>query len=285
MRIAFFGTPEIAVIVLQELEQAGIVPELVVANPDAKIGRKQILTPPPTISWAKERNLATFQPESLKEVTDLAVLTATPWDLFIVVAYGKIMPKWLVELPKHGTINVHPSLLPKLRGASPIRSAILEDQSETGVTIMLMDEKMDHGPLLAVETYCTPNTNWPISGLELDSILAAIGGQLLARTIPQYLSGEIVPKEQDHAKATFCTKITKDMGELEIDPHNPPSGREAYAILLKIQAFAGWPETFFMYQGLRIKIKAAKLDETGKLEIARIVPEGKKEMDFKAYFS
>lgn len=284
MKIAFFGTPDIAVIVLEELKQAGIIPNLIISNPDAKIGRKQILTPPPVATWTKEQNITLFQPETLKDKDNLNPITSQVWDLFIVVAYGKILPPWLIELPKHGTINVHPSLLPKLRGASPIRSAILQDQRETGVTIMLIDEKMDHGPILAQVRTKIEVKDWPIDGTKLDHLMAHQGGILLAETIPKYLHGEIIPSVQNHDEATFCTKITKEMAELKINPYQLPKGTEAYENLLKIRAFAGWPETFFIHEGKRIKIKVAHINDAGQLYISLIIPEGKKEMNFDSYF-
>lgn len=284
MNIAFFGTPELAKIVLEELARASIVPNLILTNPDAKIGRKKILTPSPVAAYAEEHNIPTLKPSSLSQSADFPELTGTTWDLFVVVAYGKILPPWLLAIPTQGTINVHPSLLPKLRGASPIRSAILSDQRKTGVTIMLLDEKMDHGPILAQAEAVIPEANWPIDGQELDQQLATQGGQLLVETLPKWLAGTLTPHAQDHSAATFCSKISKDMSELAIDPYNLPTGHVAYDILLRIRAFSGWPETFFLHDGIRIKIKNAELGPTGTLHITRIVPAGKKELNFTDYF-
>lgn len=282
MRFVFFGTPLIAQIVLDELEQAGYTPALVVTNPDAPVGRKQTLTPPPVKVWAEERELPVIQPSSLKKPESLPELTGGAWDFFVVAAYGKLMPQWLLDLPKHGTLNVHPSLLPKLRGASPIRSAILENMNETGVTIMLMDAQMDHGPILAQERTRVAPELWPLPGREFDELIAMHGGSLLAEIIPRYLSGEIVPAPQDHSAATFCTKITKHMGELTLDPHHLPTGEIARQYLLKVRAFDGWPETFFIHNGKRIKIKDAEIID-GVFTPTRVVPEGEKEIDFILY--
>lgn len=283
MKIAFFGTPELAVNALSEMESFGLVPKLIVTTPDALVGRKQILTPPPTKVWAEEHSIPVFQPASLKNKEDLIPLTSEEWDIFVVFAYGKIMPEWLLSIPKYGTINAHPSLLPKFRGASPIRSTLLHDLSAAGVTIIQMDAEMDHGPIL----YQQPVTlTKPISGPELDKTLSLICGDLLAHVIQELPKGTITPQPQNHEEATFCTKITKDMAELiTLDPHNPPVGQEALQVLSKIYAFSGWPEAFFVHNGKRIKIKEAHLDDTGKLVITRIVPEGKNETDFKTYFS
>jgi methionyl-tRNA formyltransferase len=277
----FFGTPDIAVTALEEMATFGYVPALVVCNPDAPVGRKHVMTPPPAKVWAVARGTPVLQPASLKNRNDLTPLTDIQFDFFVVLAYGKIMPEWLINLPRHGTINAHPSLLPKFRGASPIRSTLLYDLSACGVTIIQMDKDLDHGPILiqqAVALY-----EQPIPGLELDSILARISGCLLVDVMEKLPADTITPREQDHTAATFCGKITKDMSELQIDPAHLPTGEEAFALYRKICAFDGWPETFFIHNGKRIKIKSARLTETGTLEILRVVPEGKKEMDWQQF--
>ncbi len=279
-RFAFFGTPELAVTALEEMESFGVVPALVVCNPDAPTGRKQVLTPPPTKVWAEARGIPVFQPETLKDLDQLALLTETPWDFFVVFAYGKLMPEWLISLPQYGTINAHPSLLPKLRGASPIRSTLLHDLSAAGVTIIQMDKDLDHGPILAQQP--VPLSE-PIPGTELDQTLARICGDLLTHVMQHLPTGEITPQAQDHAAATFSTKLTKAMAEVSLDPGNLPTGDEAQLVYRKICAFAGWPTAFFMHEGKRIKIAAAHLAE-GRLVITRIIPEGKSEMDWQAYF-
>ena len=284
LKFAFFGTPAIAVIILDELKKAGYVPALIVTNPDASVGRKHILTPPPAKVWARENNVPIIQPKSLKEATEVPELTSTQWDLLIVAAYGKLIPEWLLALPKHGILNVHPSLLPKLRGASPIRSAILQNIRETGVTIMKLDAELDHGPIIAQLPANIPAEHWPVPGGILDEGLAHQGGALLATLLPSWLSGTISITEQNHSEATFCTKINKNMSELIINPDDLPSGTTAIDYLCKIRAFDGWPETFFIHEGKRIKIKNANLDATGTLVITRIVPEGKNEMNWEQYF-
>jgi methionyl-tRNA formyltransferase len=281
-KIAFFGGEPLGLPALKALVSAGLSPSLVVCNPDRPTGRGQKLTPPPIKVWALEQSLEVFQPISYKHQEDLARLTTEEWDLFVVVAYNFILPKWFLELPKHGVVNVHPSLLPKLRGASPIRTAILKNlRDEVGVSIMLMDEQMDHGPLLT-QTPLTLN-DWPINGPLLDDMLAQIGGEILATTIPRWLAGEITPVEQDHSLATYTQKFEKADAELLIHPEQLPCGEEALSIFSKINAFAGMTDCFFFDNGLRIKIKAAALSESGCLQILRVIPEGKKEIDFETY--
>jgi methionyl-tRNA formyltransferase len=282
-RIAFFGGEPLGLPALQALCGAGLTPSLVVCNPDRPSGRGLALNPPPIKVWAEAQGIEVFQPTSYKNKEDLERLIATEWDLFVVVAYNFILPKWFLELPKHGVVNVHPSLLPKLRGASPIRTAILENRrDEVGVSIMLMDEKMDHGPLLT-QTPLTLN-DWPISGSMLDDMLGQIGGEMLAQTIPKFLSGEITPMEQNHDEATYTKKFEKADSELIIDPTSLPTGDEAFKTLCKIMAYEGIGDTFFIDNGKRVKVKGADLSD-GALTIFRVIPEGKKETDFSIYLA
>lgn len=276
----FFGGEPLAVPVLEELKKAALMPALIVCSPDRPVGRKQILTPPPAKAWAEENDIPTWQPESLKDRAAV-IEKLSGADVFAVVAYNKILPGWLLDIPKHGALNLHPSLLPLMRGPSPIRSAILEDKPEAvGVSIIKLDEEMDHGPIVAREAVAIPTNEWPIDGRLLDHQLAEIGGALLATTLPQWVAGSLPAIDQNHQAATYTKKLTRADGEIELDPFNLPSGYEARELLCKIRAFSGWPETFFMHDGKRIKIKEAKLAEHGELDLLSIVPEGKSETDF-----
>jgi methionyl-tRNA formyltransferase len=283
LKITFFGGEPLGLPALQALVRAGLTPELVVCNPDRRSGRGMELTPPRIKSWALENNIEVFQPESYKDKTSLARITETDWDLFVVVAYNFILPKWFLELPKHGTVNVHPSLLPKLRGMSPIRTTILENRSaEVGVSIMLMDEQMDHGPILAQAPLSL--NEWPIDGVLLDDMLAQIGGELLSMTIPKWVAGSITPREQVHEDASYTKRFDKADSELHMDVKNLPTGDEALQMLCKIKAFSGIGDTFFIDNGKRVKVKGAVL-ENGTLTLTRVIPEGKKEIDFNTYLT
>lgn len=280
--IAFFGGEPLGVAVLEKLHEAGIKPNLIICSPDRPAGRGQKLTPPPVKLWAETAGIEIFQPASYRDLTQLKPLTEQSWDLFVVVAYNFILPKWLIELPKKGTLNVHPSLLPKLRGPSPIRTAILEDRKEEiGVSIMLLDEEMDHGPILAQSPFEVKN--WPVSGPDLDDALANLGGELLAATIPTWLNESITPVDQDHTAATYTQKFKKPDNELVIDPQNLPTGQIARSLLNKINAWTGIGDTYFIHNGLRVKVKAADLTTDGQLNLISVVPEGKKEMSFVSY--
>ncbi len=278
--IVFFGTPQFAVDVHEELAAAGITPGVLVTMPDAPKGRALTLTAPPVKVWADRHGIPVLQPVTLKDSDAVAPLLNSEWDLFLVASYGNILPRAILELPKHGTLNVHPSLLPKFRGASPIRSAILADERTTGVSIMLMDEKLDHGPILAQARVELAAEDWPPRGEMFDQLLAHAGGELLAETIPAWLAGEITPEEQNHAEATFSTKITKEMGKLDL-------AADPYQNLLKIRAFDGWPGTYFFHERngktLRVKVIDAELAKDGTLRLLRVVPEGKREMSYEDF--
>jgi methionyl-tRNA formyltransferase len=279
-RIAFFGSPNIAVWVLEELAQANITPSLIITNPDTPQGRKLLMTPTPVAEWADARGIETYKPTSLRAEETMTTLETRGCELFIVAAYGKIIPERILDIPAYKTLNMHPSLLPKLRGASPIRSAILEDMNPTGVTIMELTAGMDEGPILAQEEVQIATEDWPLRGTELDEFLAQKGGALLAEILPKWVRGELTPVEQDHTKATYSKKITKEMGELNL-------ADDPYTNLLKIRAFDGWPGTYFFVtkndMRIRVKIVDAKLAPDGSLNILRIIPEGKKEMSYEDF--
>jgi len=282
-RIAYFGGEPLGVPVAQELYLTGITPDLVIASPDKPVGRTQTMTPPPLKVWAEEKNIEVYQPTSYKGAdgdTVRATLTATDWDLFIVVAYNFILPQWLLDIPKHGVINLHPSMLPFLRGASPIRTAIKDDlRDQIGVTIMQMDATMDTGPILDQMPMIIEDAQWPVSGPELDLALAHMGGAMLADVVRDYLAGDIIPQEQDHKLATYCGRLTKADSELKLNPHKLPTSNKAREAWLTIMAFEGIGGTWFMYEGKRIKIKEAEFS-MGKLRLITVVPEGKPAVDF-----
>jgi methionyl-tRNA formyltransferase len=166
-------------------------------------------------------------------------------------------------------------------GASPIRSAILRDEPESvGVSVMLLDEKMDHGPILEQEAVLLEE--WPPKGPELDALLAATGGELLAEVLPEWVAGNIDPQEQDHAAASYCGRFTKEDSKLDIDPLKLPKGAHARQAWLKINAFAGIGDTYFIHENKRVKVTKAELTE-GQLQLQRVVPEGKPELDFAQY--
>lgn len=268
-RIAFFGTPVLATYVLNSLRDAHIYPDLIVTAPDRPAGRKLQYTAPPVKVWADEKNIPTFQPEHFTDAQAVDVLANTQWDLFIVAAYNMILPKWMLDLPTFGVLNVHPSLLPKNRGPSPIRSAILDDNKDAiGVSVIQLDEKMDHGPLVGQATVELPE--WPVPGNQLDAILFTEGGRLLGEIVPEWLRRTITPEPQEHDCATYTKKIKKADGEIALDA-------DGYKNYLKYCAFDGWPGVFFFHNDKRVKITDAEYRD-GRFVVRKVVPEGKKEM-------
>ena len=272
-RFVFFGTSEFSVNVLNALEDKNFTPSLVITTPDQPQGRKLQLTSPPVKTWAETRHIPTLQPSNLKDQELVNVLQDFPY--FILASYGKILPGSILEIPAHGTLNVHPSLLPKLRGASPIESALLKEK-ETGVSIMLMDEKMDHGPVLA--SIKLEEEYFPASQSVLSKTLATLGGELLAELIPKWLAGKIQTQPQNHAEATFTKKLEKKDAEINFEE----SPEKNYRKILAYERY----NPFFFYEKnnkqIRIIIKKAKLTD-GELCLERVLPEGRKEMTWEEF--
>lgn len=311
MKIAFFGSSDFSVYVLDELKIHGILPSLIMTTPDKPKGRKLALTPTPVKIWAKENKIEVFDPVSLKDNPELITkLKDGNYDLFLVASFGKIIPQKVFDIPERKTLNIHPSLLPKYRGASPIQSQILNDEKEIGVSIMQIDEGVDTGPIVAQKTSPltplldagegkhTPPDN--SSGVplpspaprgragdevfmgrkELEKYLAIEGARLFAHILPEWLMGAIDPIMQDESKATHCKKIEKEDGELQIDLNN--LGKNARQNFLKIKAFEEWPTAYFFLNGKRIIITDAAF-ESNSLKILKVIPEGKKEMPFEDF--
>lgn len=272
----FFGTSEFSVIVLEELKRAGFIPSLVVTQEDKPQGRHMTVTPPPVKVWALKNGISMIQPASLKTSEVFSQLSVVSYELFIVASYGKIIPQAILDIPKYKTLNVHPSLLPKLRGPSPIQGAILSEE-ETGVSIMRLNSKMDEGPIVAQEKVLV--SDWPPYAPELEDLLAHKGGKLLASIIPAWIEGSISEIGQDEKLATYCKIIEKK--DAQIDLLDDPQVN-----LRKIRAYAGWPNAFthIHHDGkdLRLIIKSAHIEE-GKLILERVIPEGRKEMSFEDF--
>ncbi len=277
---AFFGTSKISVIVLDELKARGYVPALIVTGEDKPKGRKMILTPPETKVWAEAFGVPCLQLKTLRKPESeeaIRAFASQGFDLFLVASYGKMIPQNILDMPKYQTLNVHPSLLPKLRGPSPLISAILRE-NETGVTIMRIDAEMDHGPILAQKKI---DIEWPPYEEDLEFAAGKMGGEMLADIIPEWIEGKVPEQEQDHSKATLCEKIVKSDGELDLSA--PPQDN-----LRKIKAFHRWPTAYFFFEKggekMRIIVKKAHV-ENGELILDRVVPEGKKEMSYKDFLN
>jgi len=262
VKTIFFGTQHFAATILQGLLNSDIVSvEMVFTQPDRKTGRKQIVEESPVKKLARKYNLKIEQPESLKGY----MLHAMGYELGIVAQYGLIIPKTIIDSFPQGMINVHGSLLPKYRGASPIQTAIVNGEKETGVTIMLMDEKMDHGPILSQkELPIDPNDTFTA----LADKMAAVGSKLLLDTIQKYIAGEIAPQAQDHEKATFTKLLTKEDGLVDFNRTNDE-------IYNQYRGLTPWPGIWTVLNGKRLKLlKIAKKDKS--LSAGQVVTEEKK---------
>lgn len=270
IKIGFFGTPDYAATTLQILKDAGYIISFVVTMPDRPRGRKMIMTPPEAKVWAMENNVDVLQPEKLKDDELIANLKKYDCDVFVVIAYGKIIPESILNVPKFKSLNIHGSLLPKYRGSCPIETAILNDDRNTGVCIIRMDSEMDHGPIVASRNVTIEN--WPPTAQTLGNLIVKTGAELMTEILPDWISGNLKAIEQDHSQASFTKMIEKEDGRIDLND-------DPYKNFLKIQAYNEWPSAFFFIDGKRIKItKASYID--GQLIIEKVIPEGKSEVDF-----
>lgn len=274
INFVFFGTPRRGVAILDILKKGGLIPSLIVTGQDMPKGRGLKIFPPEVKTWAIQNSIPYLQPKDLGEKSFKESITLKTCDLFLVVSYGKIMPKWLLDIPKLGSLNLHFSLLPIYRGAIPVEASILNGDRETGVSITLMDEKLDHGPIIGKVKFTMPE-HLPTS-FELVEKLSEIGGKLLLETIPDFINGKIVAEEQIHEDSTYCKKIKKEDAFIDLKD-------DAYLNWRKIRAYHDWPKPFFFVEKkgkkIRVIIREAKY-ESGKLEILRVIPEGKKEISY-----
>ena len=241
VKIVFFGTPEFSVPALKALHSEGYNFILVITQASKPVGRKQILTPSPIKLEAEKLNL------EILEFLDQEKIKSFQPDLGIVVAYGKIIPQNILDLFPKGVLNIHPSLLPKYRGSAPIQNAILNGDAETGISLMKLDDKMDHGPIIAQKKYALNQTEtYP----NLSEKLSVLGAELLIKNLPDYLENKISVKPQNDSQATMVKMITKEDGLLDFN-------KSAVALARQIRAYAPWPGCFaeFTVKGKKINIK------------------------------
>ena len=278
MKYIFFGTPEFSAIILDKLISGGFTPEAVVCNPDRPVGRKKIITPPPVKARIMNYELGikdrveVLQPEKLDSRFMFHVSSFKP-DVFIVAAYAKIIPKEILRIPRLGAIGVHPSLLPKHRGSSPIQAAILGGDEETGITLFLLDEKIDHGPILATGNRQLANSE---TCKTLIKKLAELAGDLLIETLPKFFTGEIEPTPQDELLATYTKKFAA--GDAFVDPElltkaRDEGGAAAIEIDRKIRALNPEPGVWTTISGKRMKLIRAELRDN-RLVLKEIQKEG-----------
>lgn len=255
IKIIFFGTPEFSLPPLEALIKNGYCIKAVITNPDEPMGRKQILTPPPVKILAEKHKIPIFQPFNLKDENFKKEIPEA--DIYIVAAYGKLIPKTILELPKYGSLNIHPSLLPRWRGPSPIQYAILSGDIEAGVTIIKMDELMDHGPVIAASSIKLPASGKPTYP-KLHDQLSWLGADMLIKTLPKWLRGEITPIPQNDAKATYSKILKKDDGRVNWT-------RPSEEIEKMVRALNPWPGAWTLWPSDK-KIYRIRIEEAEAIE-------------------
>lgn len=269
-KIVFMGTPKFAVPVLEMLiKNYGV--DLVITQPDKKVGRKKVLTPPPVKVVALEHNIKVLQPEkiSIDEETYATLKELNP-DIIITAAYGQLVPDKILEIPEHKCINVHGSLLPKLRGGAPIQYSILEDHKKTGITIMYMVKKLDAGDMISkVEVDILDSDNYE----SLHDKLSVAGRDLLNETLPKIFSGDIAPEKQDDEQATFARNILREDEKIDWNT----SAREVFN---KVRALDPTPGAFTYLDGNVLKIWASEVvkleEQSSYTKVGTIIKQDKK---------
>ena len=244
MRIVFMGTPDYAVPSLQKLIDEHYEIAGVFTQPDKKVGRKQILTPSAVKELAERYELPVYQPQTLKDGSAYEILKSIAPDMIIVAAYGKILPKSILDLPKYGCVNVHASLLPKYRGASPIQHVIIDGEKETGVTIMQMDAGLDTGDMLYKKTVEIAADD---TFETLHDKLMALGGEAIVEALPLLEKGALIPEKQNSGESCYASLISKSMGEIDFS-------KDAVTIDRLIRGMNPWPSAYTYYRGRQLKI-------------------------------
>jgi len=262
LRVVFMGSPEFAVPHLEYLVNSQYQVVAVYTPPDRLAGRGRSLVSPPVKVAAQAFGLLVVQPANFKPAGVVEQLAQFRPDVIVVAAFGQILPRSVLTIPRHGCINVHPSLLPRFRGASPVASAILAGDEFTGVSIMLMDEGMDTGPILA-------RAQIPISPLDntgsLTAKLSLIGARLLLEALCYYSRGELTPRTQDGAEATYCRPITKEEGEIDWR-------LAAVDIWRRVRAYNPWPGCYTRWRGKKLDIIGAlPVAEAGSFQVGEVV--------------
>ena len=262
MRLIFMGSPEFAVPPLEHLILNHYQVAAVYTQPDKPAGRGRSLVSTPVKRTAIAHKLPVIQSASLKDAEAVAQLAGFHPDIIVVAAFGQILPQPVLDLPRYGCINLHPSLLPRFRGASPVASAILAGDDFTGVSVMLMDKGLDTGPILA-------RAQIPISALDttgsLSAKLSLIAAQLLLEVLLCWLRGELTPQPQNEAQATYSAPISKEEGE--INWHLP-----AIDIWRRVRAYHPWPGCYTIWRGKQLKlIEAVPLPGEGTVEVGQVV--------------
>jgi methionyl-tRNA formyltransferase len=253
MRIVFLGSGAFAIPSLERLLEAGHAVAAVVCPPDREKGRGRALAPPPLKPAAQARGVPILQPRRIKDPEAQEALRALSPELQVVVAYGQILPRSVIEIPPRRTVNVHGSLLPLYRGAAPIQWAIAAGETETGVTTMLIDEGLDTGPILLARSLAIGPEE---TAEELEPRLARLGADLLLETVRGLAEGTVVPRPQDHSRATQAPMLRKEDGRIDWS-------RPALVLARRVRAFEPWPGSTTTLEGKGVKVVRARVAEPG----------------------
>ncbi len=265
MRIVFMGTPEFAVPCLQKLIDCGHEVTGVFTQPDKPQGRKMIMTPPPVKELALANGIPVYQPMKMRDGTALEMLREANPDLAIVVAYGKILPKEILEFPKYGCINIHASLLPKLRGAGPIQWSVINGFEKTGVTSMQMDEGLDTGDMLIRKEIAIGENE---TAGELHDRVSLLGAEVLEETINALIAGELKPEKQNHDEFTYAPMLSKELSPIDWNL----TAREVHN---KIRGLSPWPSASAVLNGKKVKIHKSILAAETDKAAGEVVQNGK----------
>ena len=263
MRIVFMGTPDFSVGALEALVEAGHKVVAVVTQPDKPKGRGKEMQQTPVKECALKYNIPVFQPVKIKTPDAVEVLRSYEADLFVVAAFGQILSKEILDMPKYGCVNIHASLLPKYRGAAPIQWAILDGEKETGVTIMQMNEGLDTGDMLTKVVVPIEDTD---TGESLFDKLAEAGAKLMVETIPQIEAGTLHPQSQDDSLSTYAKMIKKEMGQIDWK-------KEAVVLERLVRGMNSWPSAYTHFNGKTLKIWEACVEKSEMTEIPGTVVE------------
>ena len=244
MKIVFMGTPDFAVAALEEIIKAGHEVVLAVTQPDKPKGRSKELMPPPVKECALKYGIPVFQPIKIKTEESVAELKKYDADIYVVAAFGQILSKEILDMPRFGCVNIHASLLPKYRGAAPIQRSILDGEDKTGVTIMQMDVGLDTGDMLSKVEVPIEDTD---TGETLHDKLAAAGGKLIVEILPLIEAGQVTPKSQDDSLSCYAKMLNKSEGLINWE-------NSAAQIDRQVRAFNSWPCAFTSYNKKGLKI-------------------------------
>ena len=290
MRMVFMGTPDYSVATLEELHRAGHEIVGVFAQPDKPVGRKRILTAPPVKECAEKLGIKVYQPATLRDGEALEILKLLAPEIIVVVAYGKILPKEILQLPKYGCVNGHASLLPKYRGASPIQWCIVCGEKQTGITVMQMDEGMDTGDIIS---QAVVDIGEQETAEQLFDRLSTVSAKLMAETLVSIENGTATRQKQPENGVSYAPILKKEMAELDFN-------KTATELYNAVRGYYSWPCAYFFLEGKRVKvIKSAVAAETHAaagtvvcsdekliiacgegtaLELCEIQPEGSRQM-------